>query len=32
MSEKDLEKFLTLKGQMFYMEEWESICFMGIPV
>ncbi|GMT36065.1 hypothetical protein PFISCL1PPCAC_27362, partial [Pristionchus fissidentatus] len=32
MPEKDQEKFLTLKGQMFYMEEWESICFMGIPV
>ncbi|GMR60628.1 hypothetical protein PMAYCL1PPCAC_30823, partial [Pristionchus mayeri] len=32
MTEQDLEKFLTLKGQMFYMEEWESICFMGIPV
>ncbi|CAI4223722.1 unnamed protein product [Auanema sp. JU1783] len=32
MTEKEKEKFLSLKGQMFYMEEWESICFMGIPV
>ncbi|CAI2356709.1 unnamed protein product [Caenorhabditis sp. 36 PRJEB53466] len=32
MADLEREKFLTLKGQMFYMEEWESICFVGIPV
>ncbi|CAB3400516.1 unnamed protein product [Caenorhabditis bovis] len=32
MPDKEKQKFLTLKGQMFYMEEWESICFVGIPV
>ena len=32
MSDSEKEKYLSLKGQMFYMEEWESICFMGTPV
>ncbi|CCD67191.1 Soluble guanylate cyclase gcy-31 [Caenorhabditis elegans] len=32
MGDGEREKFLSLKGQMFYMEEWESICFVGIPV
>ncbi|CAI5456046.1 unnamed protein product [Caenorhabditis angaria] len=32
MGDSERQKFLTLKGQMFYMEEWESICFVGIPV
>ncbi|CAL2049549.1 unnamed protein product [Caenorhabditis brenneri] len=32
MVDAEREKFLSLKGQMFYMEEWESICFVGIPV
>lgn len=32
MADAEREKFLSLKGQMFYMEEWESICFVGIPV
>lgn len=29
---EEKQRFLTLKGQMIYMEEWESICFLGIPV
>uniref|UniRef100_A0A1I7TCM4 guanylate cyclase n=1 Tax=Caenorhabditis tropicalis TaxID=1561998 RepID=A0A1I7TCM4_9PELO len=32
MGDVEREKFLSLKGQMFYMEEWESICYVGIPV
>ena len=32
MTEGEVRKFLSLKGQMLYMEEWESICFLGIPV
>uniref|UniRef100_A0A8R1E3H3 Guanylate cyclase n=1 Tax=Caenorhabditis japonica TaxID=281687 RepID=A0A8R1E3H3_CAEJA len=32
LADSEREKFLTLKGQMVYMEEWESICFVGIPV
>ncbi|ULT80699.1 hypothetical protein L3Y34_010921 [Caenorhabditis briggsae] len=32
MGDQEREKFLSLKGQMFYMEEWESICYVGIPV
>lgn len=32
MTDDEKLRFLTLKGQMIYMEEWESICFLGIPV
>uniref|UniRef100_A0A914UQ07 guanylate cyclase n=1 Tax=Plectus sambesii TaxID=2011161 RepID=A0A914UQ07_9BILA len=32
MADDEKQRFITLKGQMMYMEEWESICFMGIPV
>ncbi len=32
MEDDDRKCFLTLKGQMLYLREWESICFLGIPV
>src|SRR4051794_36558352 len=25
-------KMINILGQMMYMEEWESICFLGIPM
>jgi guanylate cyclase len=32
MEDDERKCFLTLKGQMLYLREWESICFLGIPV
>lgn len=32
MEDDDRKCFLTLKGQMLYLREWESICFLGIPM
>uniref|UniRef100_A0A915KNT7 guanylate cyclase n=1 Tax=Romanomermis culicivorax TaxID=13658 RepID=A0A915KNT7_ROMCU len=32
MTEAERSKFLSLKGQMIYMDEWESICFLGNPI
>lgn len=30
--ERDEEKYLRLKGQMIYMENWKMIMFLGTPV
>jgi hypothetical protein len=32
MNDEEKRQYFSLKGPMMYMEEWESICFLAIPV